>query len=1328
MPILAMSSGTVTAVWGAAFLRLPNGELKPVKVGDKVLGGQQIVTEDDGLVQITPDRDAVPFVRPVAAEADRVIADLNQPEPEEPPAAGLQGGGQGSLLEGLRVERVVEGVTPLSFSFGTERVLPPPIFAFTAPEEEAQAAALPPVPQPPEPPAVLPLVSVLGGPAVVEGDAAEFTIELSAASSQLIQLQLTPRGGSGNAVTLDSDAQRQFKLVDPVTGQETDLPGNVLSFQPGQTSLKVRVVTVNDQGVEPSETLALDAQVIAGQTANTSASAQDTVLDNDAEGRVLESGVVGNSDPSGATAAGRLALIDDNGTAVAPQALAPTQPVFTFSGQQVVWVSDNNGGLIGRAGSDPAAPTVATLRVTAGGSYLFNLQQTLQHAPGQSELDIVFPVQTRAGATPSDANVGTLTIHVVDFAAPPPPPPALPQLAVESVTVNEGAPFAEFTVRLDQVSARDVVVDFTTVGGTATSSLGGAPGADFTHTVGQVTIPAGATSVTLRVPLRNDAPYEGSEQFTVVLSTPVNATIDATQGTATGTILDDGRGALGVDQLTPDDDRPVLNVLAGPPVVEGDPTVFTIELSRASTQAIAVQLTPRAAQDDPATPQDESASYQVQDPVSGAWRDLTGNVLDFLPQADGLTPTSLKVRLATVNDAQREAAGSVSLTATVVSGVTANATAGAVNTVLDNDFEGTVRESGLAGISDPTGSSVVGRLVLLADNGSPLAPTLVAPATPVFATENGQQLVWSTDGRGGLIARAGTGPDAPEAVTLSLSANGRYVFNLKMALAHAPGQDELDLVFGLRPPAGDTATNPASLTIHVVDDKPQPTQVEPARLVTQDTNLLIVLDTSQSMLADGAVAGQSKWQDALAALDLILDRYDGLGDVAVRLVTFAGTAQAVGDTWLSASQARAALASLSLAPDDTAHPDLALQTAIAAFGSAGKRPEGENLALVLTDSTASDAGRVDAPEAQAWVDFLNANQVRSQAVGLGLAADPATLDAISHDGLAQSAVPGFVAGNGQSLVDLLGGFAPMGIVGRFLPESVINGVTGADGLQHIARIAIGTQVVEFNPAQPEVEINTAAGGTFYIDMGSGDYRYLPPAGLSASFQEVVTVTLLDRDGDAVSGTLTLRVDATDKQVGTAGDDLLSVGPSAGVLAGLGGQDVLTGGASDDALFGHAGDDELVGGEGLDLLLGGLGSDTLTGGLGADVFAWALGDQVAPAGGAVSRDAITDFDLRSPSAGGDVLDLRDLLQGEDLSAGGIGNLLDFLHIDSTATGSTISVSTQGAFAAGSAVSASTVDQVIAFDGVNLAALAPAGSGTQQILADLLQRGKLLVDVA
>jgi len=104
MPILAMSSGTVTAIWGAAFIRLPNGQLKPLKVGDKVEGGQQVVTEDDGLVQISPDH--AHTAAPATSETERVIADLSQPDPLQAPAAGLQGGLGASLSEGLRVARV----------------------------------------------------------------------------------------------------------------------------------------------------------------------------------------------------------------------------------------------------------------------------------------------------------------------------------------------------------------------------------------------------------------------------------------------------------------------------------------------------------------------------------------------------------------------------------------------------------------------------------------------------------------------------------------------------------------------------------------------------------------------------------------------------------------------------------------------------------------------------------------------------------------------------------------------------------------------------------------------------------------------------------------------------------------------------------------------------------------------------------------------------------------------------------------------------------------------------------------------------------------------
>ncbi|WP_294637696.1 hypothetical protein [uncultured Aquabacterium sp.] len=121
-----MSAGVVTAVWGTAFVRLPDGKLKPVKVGDKVKGGEHIITEADGIVQITPVQGPAIQVKPPVAQAkpadiDRAIAALDNPTEDEAPAAGLTGGAQGGLLPGLRVDRVSESVDGLSFEYGTDR-------------------------------------------------------------------------------------------------------------------------------------------------------------------------------------------------------------------------------------------------------------------------------------------------------------------------------------------------------------------------------------------------------------------------------------------------------------------------------------------------------------------------------------------------------------------------------------------------------------------------------------------------------------------------------------------------------------------------------------------------------------------------------------------------------------------------------------------------------------------------------------------------------------------------------------------------------------------------------------------------------------------------------------------------------------------------------------------------------------------------------------------------------------------------------------------------------------------------------------------------------
>ena len=74
------------------------------------------------------------------------------------------------------------------------------------------------------------------------------------------------------------------------------------------------------------------------------------------------------------------------------------------------------------------------------------------------------------------------------------------------------------------------------------------------------------------------------------------------------------------------------------------------------------------------------------------------------------------------------------------------------------------------------------------------------------------------------------------------------------------------------------------------------------------------------------------------------------------------------------------------------------------------------------------------------------------------------------------------------------------------------------------------------------------------------------------------------------------------------------------------------------------------------LTGTSGNDTLTGGLGADTFVWTLGDRGAA--GTPAVDTIAQYDDATAALGGDVLDLRDLLQGTGtglrIHAAGVGH--------------------------------------------------------------------------
>ena len=96
---------------------------------------------------------------------------------------------------------------------------------------------------------------------------------------------------------------------------------------------------------------------------------------------------------------------------------------------------------------------------------------------------------------------------------------------------NTGLRPVWLTVSLSQSSTASVSVQFATVPGSALA------GSDFVARTGTITIPAGKTSANLGVSVIGDTSYRPNQTFSVVLSSPVHATLSSASGVAT--ILND---------------------------------------------------------------------------------------------------------------------------------------------------------------------------------------------------------------------------------------------------------------------------------------------------------------------------------------------------------------------------------------------------------------------------------------------------------------------------------------------------------------------------------------------------------------------------------------------------------------------------------------------------------------------------------------------------------------------------------------------------------------------------------------------------------------------
>uniref|UniRef100_UPI000B546CA7 VCBS domain-containing protein n=1 Tax=Cobetia sp. QF-1 TaxID=1969833 RepID=UPI000B546CA7 len=677
------------------------------------------------------------------------------------------------------------------------------------------------------------------------------------------------------------------------------------------------------------------------------------------------------------------------------------------------------------------------------------------------------------------------------------------------------------------------------------------------------------------------------------------------------------------------------------------------------------------------------------------------------------------------------------------------------------DASGRVSEEGLLGgiadsaaadgFTDTTDSTTVTGTVTVTDvDSDSVSLVLTEPATTI--TSGGSAVTWSGNGTQLLTA---TDSDGNEVATVTIDDSGAYTFTLSQAVDHSEnGEDVLSLDFGVLATDAEGASSTATLTIGIEDDAPLAVDPTSYSLAFVDTNLSLVLDISGSMATIDTTTGETRLDSAIDSLKTLIEAYDQYGEVRVNLVAFSTTAVRL-EGWATADEALSALETLRNRQGGVTNYDAALAQMMDNFNQPGALTNGQYVSYFVSDGTPygsdgntntltnafsnsalsinnPDTGIGGAEEA-IWTSFLSENGVKSYAIGLGTASTD-NLDPIAYDGVTGENIGGVVFDGFAQIDEYIANTVTQSVQGGVAGSSVLDGEIGlADG-GYLSELVVDGVTYSFDPESGEVQaaagdwsfdastlqltVATDLGGSLEFSFQDGSFNYAAPAGLTQTEQERFDFTVADGDGDSESSYFLIDLDQQDVLIGTTGSDSLSgtgisdqiVGLSGNdTLRGLAGNDTLVGGSGDDRLEGGSGNDNLQGGAGNDTLIGGTDNDILTGGDGADIFMWMNGDDANSLGG-TATDTITDFSV----AGGDVLDLSDLLQ-EDEDA---NSLSSFLHFESDGAGGTnISISADG-------TDGDNVTQEINLSDVDLTS---GGDTDTQIIQSLLDSNSLKTSI-
>ncbi|WP_294771918.1 retention module-containing protein, partial [uncultured Rhodoferax sp.] len=535
--VTAQARGVVVILQGNAWIVNPDGSRRPLHVGDEVQEGQVVLTEDGTRLEL-----AMPHGQNLHVESGRELlldANLLGTAPTDPTesalkdlnsgaeavaralatgsgdlsaeldatAAGLGGGEGGDSHSFVRLVRISESID----SLGIQRAAQNTNEEFTFPAGNSNNTATSQT-------LADPTVASVSSPREAEGTSLSYSVNLSGTTTQSVTYTFNLSGGS-----VPDQAASAADYGTPVfsNGVTYNAASGTVTVPAGVNSFTISIPTINDTAYEKDEFLIVN---VGG------ASGTGTIVDND------------------------------------------SAPVFNMGSDFIV---DEAAGTITftvtKTGSTNLASTVSFTTVdgsaTAGSDYTAT-SGTLTFAAGETSKTITVPITNDSvfeGAesfsvqisSPTNATIGDnsqLATIVDDGRTLPGGGTAnddRPTLSIGSnVVIDEAAGTVTFTVTKSGSTNLPVTVDFATANGTATA------GSDYTATSGTLSFAAGETTKTITVSITNDTAYEISENFTVSISNPSNATLGTT--TATGTIVDDGRTLPGGG--TANDDRPGFSI------------------------------------------------------------------------------------------------------------------------------------------------------------------------------------------------------------------------------------------------------------------------------------------------------------------------------------------------------------------------------------------------------------------------------------------------------------------------------------------------------------------------------------------------------------------------------------------------------------------------------------------------------------------------------------------------------------------------------------------------------------------------------------------------